>query len=116
MTKSLELIYDVVQSELEGAEQAMQIGNLGKARVCARRACGVAISHWLNFHSNKNWGESAINQLKELRDDESFPVEIREPAKRLTAKVNQHFNTGFEENPTEDGNMIVKYFLSQINL
>jgi hypothetical protein len=114
--KTTNAIYSAIQFELKDAEHAMQIGNIGKVRVCVRRACGIAIANWLSFHTNKNWGESAINQLKELMDDKSFPVEIREATKRLTAKVNQHFNTGFEENPIEDGNMIVKYFLSQINL
>lgn len=116
MTETKDFIYNAVHSELNAAEQALRIGNVGKARVCARRAGGIAISHWLKLNPNKIWGESALNQLNELKVDESFPVELREAAKRLTTRVDQHFDTGFENNPIDDGNIIVEYFQHHKNL
>ncbi|MDT3695083.1 MAG: hypothetical protein ROY99_01750 [Ignavibacterium sp.] len=114
MTKVKDLIYTIALSELRAGEQASKIGNIGQARVCARRACGMAIEYWLKSNSDKDWGASAITMLNKLQEDCSIPKNIREAAFRLTKKVDRNFETGIEEDPLIDGEMIVKYFLDSL--
>jgi len=111
-----DLVYSVAQAELKQGEQAKEIGNLGQTRVCVRRACGMAIEHWLEFHPDRNYGASAITMLTKLQEDHTIPKEIRNAAERLTKKVDQNFETGIEEDPLKDGEMIIEYYLDPKNL
>lgn len=98
--------------ELRNGIESLNIGNFGKARVCARRACFAIIDFWLKDHKEFKWGNNAISIQESVKDETSFPNEIRDTAKRLTTKVDQNFSTGFNENPIDDAKTIVQYFLS----
>ncbi|MBK7631484.1 MAG: hypothetical protein IPJ23_12410 [Ignavibacteriales bacterium] len=111
-----DLVYNVAKAELNQGEHAKEIGNIGQARVCARRACGMAIEHWLEFHPNRNYGASAITMLTKLQEDHTIPKEIRDAAERLTKKVDGNFETGVTEDPLIDGETIIEYFLNSVNL
>jgi hypothetical protein len=107
-----DLAYINAQAEIRTGQEAKKIGNTGKARVCARRGCGIAIEYWLQHHPEKKWGESAISMLTQLQKDQTIPSKICEAAERLTKKVDQNFETGVEEDPIKDGEMIIEYFLN----
>jgi hypothetical protein len=116
MTSSRDVIYTIALAELNAGQEAKENGNIGQARVCARRGCGMAIEHWLGFHPNRNYGASAITMLTELQEDHTIPKEIRDAAARLTKRVDQNFETGIEEDPLKDGETIIDYFLDIKNL
>ena len=101
------------EAELSLSEKALEIGNVGKARVCARRACSFVISFWLRKNSQNEFGNSALSMLNGVSLEKSFPEEIRNSAERLTKKVNENFDTGFKENPIDDAKMIINYFLEK---
>ena len=107
-----DLAYINAYAEIRTGQEAKKIGNTGKARVCARRGCGIAIEYWLQHHPEKNWGESAISMLTQLQNDQTIPSEICAAAERLTQKVDQNFETGVDEDPIKDGEMIIEYFLN----
>lgn len=112
MLRVKEIAIMKAESELDNGIKALNIGNIGKARVCARRACFEVINFWLQDHKEFKWGNNAISFLEAVRDENSFPIEIREAAKRLTVKVDQKFSTGFKENPVDDAKIIIQYFLT----
>jgi len=116
MTSGRDLTYATAYAEIKAGKIAKEIGNLGKARVHARRGCGIAIEYWLQLNSNKNWGSSAISMLTQLQKDHAIPVKIRDAAERLTKKVDQNFETGIEEYPLQDGEIIIEYFIDKKNL
>ena len=97
---------DDIQKELDRARAGQQNGNAGMARVCARRAAGIAI--------RKSKGErgSAVAQLRALPREESAPESIRQAAARLGATVQEDHTLPFDENPIEDAELIVAHFLS----
>lgn len=101
------------EAELSLGEKALEIGNVGKARVCARRACYFVISFWLRKNPQYNFGNNAMNMLNGVSFEKSFPEEIRNSAERLTKKVNENFDTGFKENPIDDARTIINYFLEK---
>lgn len=116
MSALRDLVYNVAQAELKHGEHAKEIGNIGQTRVCCRRACGMAIEHWLEFHPNRNYGASAITMLNKLQHDHTIPKEIRDAAERLTKKADNNFEMGIEEDPLKDGEMIIEYFLDPKHL
>ena len=116
MISARDMMYTTAHAEIRAGELAKQIGNFGKARVCARRGCFFAISHWLEYNPNKNWGDSAISMLTHLQEEESIPKNIREAAERLTTKVDQNFETGIDNDPLRDAETIIEYFLDKNNL
>lgn len=100
-----------IENEISMAKKALEEGNAGKARVCARRAAGIAISYWLESHPEINWGESAISLLNNLKEYRQMPDKIREAAIRLTTSVKNKNLTEFTEDPLQDSSIIIKYFI-----
>jgi len=100
-----------IRRELESGEAACVAGNDGKARVCARRAAGIAIAYWLYHHPERIWGLDAMTRLNHVRADSTFPAEIREAATRLTTKITGRFSSAFSTNPLDDCRILADYFL-----
>ncbi len=104
-----EIIIKKINTELTKAEQALKEGNEGMARVCARRACGNAISFWLEDNPRQGYGESSMNQLKNIQVDDMVPEEVKDAAKRLTAQISGQFGSSISSDPINDANTIIKY-------
>jgi uncharacterized protein (UPF0147 family) len=104
-----EILIKRINSELTRADQAMKEGNDGMTRVCARRACGNAISFWLQKNPHQSYGESSINQLKSIQVDNTVPEEVRDAAKRLTAHISVQSDSSMSSDPINDANTIIKY-------
>lgn len=116
MVSSRDLYYTMAHNEIWTGRDAEKVGNEGKVRVCARRACFQAIDFWLAFHSEKQWGDTAMSYLRNASVDDNLPLEIREAAERLTQKVNLNFKLSHNFDPLEDAEKIVEYFLANKNL
>jgi hypothetical protein len=102
----------MIERELSTAARAARKGNEGMARVCARRAAGVAIAHWLESHPHPAWGTNAMQYLRAVHAEESFPREVRSAAFRLAARVTQNFSSPFSNDPIADSRMIVDFFFT----
>jgi len=100
-----------IRKELATADQAKKAGNEGMVRVCARRAAGVAITFWLEFNPRQGWGVDAMNQLRSLALDDSFPLPVREAAERLNTKVTEQFTSPFTIDPVQDSRTIIERLL-----
>ena len=80
-----------IDSELIRAETARQSGNEGKARVCARRAAGLAARDFLARHAIRLDNESAYEALQILVTFPGLDPDLKEAALHLTARVNEDF-------------------------
>lgn len=80
-----------INAELELAEQARRRGNEGRARVCARRAAGIAARVYLDGHGRRSRSSSAYEVLRLLADDLGLPPDLRQAAEYLTLRVNEEF-------------------------
>ena len=105
-----EYYLELIEKEFSTAQEALKIGNDGKARVCARRAAGQAITWFLSEHPNAEWGRDAMTQLLHLKDDPAVSQEIRDAALRLTTKISGRFIYSFSSDPIADAGLIVDYF------
>ena len=81
-----------IHSEFDKAEQARARGNEGQARVCARRAAGIAVREYFKLRKQPIQTPSAYDLLNFLIEDPSISTELRQCAKYLTLRVNEEFN------------------------
>ena len=100
-----------IEGEFDSARQALKRGNDGRARVCARRAAGIAIALRLQKRDATAWPPDAMNQLRFAERDLSLPEDVRNAAARLTARTTREFSPRFDTNPIEDAQILVRHFL-----
>ncbi len=96
-----------INRELAIALSAQANGNHGRARVCARRAAGVAIGWYLRMIPHQGWGENVMSRLEHLKADNSFPENVRDAADRLSMKITNQFSYPSGHDPVRDAGMII---------
>ena len=80
-----------IESEFERAQRARQRGNEGQARVCARRAAGVAARVYLARRGTPTQTSSAYDVLRLIADDTALAPQTRGFAAHLTLRVDEAF-------------------------
>lgn len=85
-----------IDEELERGAGARRDGFEGRARVCARRAAGIAIRAFLEQQGLPVPGPSAYDLLVYLRDLPGMSGEIREAAGHLSSRVDESFSLPVE--------------------
>ena len=81
-----------LQAELERASTIRQGGNEGQARVCARRAAGIAIREYYARRGKILRSPSAYDLLKMFLEDAQGTPEMKQSAAYLIMRVNEEFN------------------------
>ena len=100
-----------IESELELAISSREMGNEGKARVCARRAAGIAIKEYFLRCGVPIKGSSAydlINKLMEMPDTSS---QVRELCSHLTARVSEDFTLPVDADLINDARQLCQAIL-----
>jgi len=80
-----------IDKEFEKAGQARARGNEGQARVCARRAAGVAVREYLTRRGVRPPSTSAYDLLNLLKEDPGLAPDLRRIAEHLTLRVTEEF-------------------------
>lgn len=80
-----------LDKEINRAQQARLRGNEGQARVCARRAAGIAVREHLKRKGIPALSPSAIDLLNLIKDDPILSPELKLIAGHLTLRVNEEF-------------------------
>ena len=80
-----------IQSEFKRAEIARKQGNEGQARVCARRAAGIAIREYYTRRGKIVRTPSAYDLLQLLADEPQLSPDLKQAAVYLTLRVNEEF-------------------------
>jgi len=99
----------LIEQELAAAEAALKDANDGKARVCARRAVALATEAWLARLPVQRWGGDAMEHLRQIQQDVSFPLPIRQAAERLSTAVPKQHAAPFTTDPIGDARLIIAY-------
>ena len=76
---------------LNALNEARARGNEGQARVCARRAAGIAAREYFVRRGQTIRTPSAYDLLKLLIEDPSLRDDLRQIAAHLTLRVNEEF-------------------------
>jgi HEPN domain-containing protein len=84
-------LHEQLEREFELADQAHAKGNEGQARVCARRAAGIAVREYLIRKGTPPPSLSAVDLLNLLKDDPLLSPDLKLIADHLTLRVTEEF-------------------------
>ena len=96
-----------VKTEFDKAEQARALGNEGQARVCARRAAGIAAREYFARLGEPIRTSSAYDLLHLLADDARLSSETRQSAGYLTLRVDEEFKLPVNVDLIDEANRLV---------
>ena len=82
--------------EFERAYEARKKGNEGQARVCARRAAGIAIRDFFARRGIRPPSRSAYDLLNLLKEETPLPPDLKRAADHLTLRVTEEFKLPIE--------------------
>ncbi|WKZ35483.1 MAG: hypothetical protein QY332_17875 [Anaerolineales bacterium] len=85
-----------LQNEFDNAEKARARGNEGQARVCARRAAGIAIRDYLTRKGIRPPSTSSYDLLHLIKDEPLLPPDLKLVADHLTLRVTEEFKLPVE--------------------
>jgi hypothetical protein len=80
-----------LNAEFEQAEVARSIGNEGRARVCCRRAAGIAIREYFDQRGKSFFGKSSYDLIKIFSDAPEIHQDIKQICNHLTLRVSEDF-------------------------
>lgn len=97
---------DKFNQEIEKALEARATGNEGMARVCARRAAGLAAAHYLQRKGVILKGAGAYDHLWQLANLPKKPAASAPLLERLLMRVTPEFKLPVEADLVEDARQL----------
>ncbi len=97
---------EAFEHELHLATAARERGNPGQARVCARRAAGVALREYFAQRGLSGGTISALDLLQRLLSLPGVPEQARQAAEDLTLRVNADFQFPVEVDLIEQARIL----------
>ncbi len=101
-----------IQIEFDRASQARIKGNEGQARVCARRAAGIAIREYLTLRGTHIPSTSAYDLLNQLKEDALLPPDLKLVADHLTLRVTEEFKLPVEADLVAESRLLCDWLLN----
>ena len=102
-----------IQIEFERANQARAKGNEGQARVCARRAAGIAIREYLTGRGTHIPSTSAYDLLNLLKEDPLLSPDLKLVADHLTLRVTEEFKLPVEADLVAEARILCDWLLNK---
>jgi hypothetical protein len=105
-------ITTAIEEEFTVAHASRLSGNEGRARVCARRAAGLAIGIYFENQTAEKPTGNAYKLLQWFSEQEEIPEELQRSARRLIVRVTPEYELPHEEDPIDDARSIVSAVLT----
>jgi hypothetical protein len=96
-----------IEKELNNAERARLAGNEGLARVCARRAAGIAARDFLARHALRLRDRSAYTALQVLAEFPGLAPDLRTAALHLVTRVTEEFTLPVDADLIADARKLI---------
>lgn len=100
-----------LEKELETAAAARLRGNEGMARVCARRAAGIAVGEYLARLGYEVHTPSIIARLRFLLNLPELPSETRDVAEHFLIHIDQEHKLPIDADLVAEARWLVKALL-----
>ena len=100
------------QAELEAASRARLSGNEVRARVCARRAAGIAARDFLTRHGVHLRTRNTLEALRTLEQFPGLAPDLRSAAAHLTWRVGEQFSLPSDIDLLADARLLCDNLLS----
>jgi hypothetical protein len=104
---------EIFEKEIARGEQARRDGNEGMARVCARRAAGLAAGEYLRQNDVTEHSPSAYDQLRTLCDLPRLHPRARAAAERLLLRVTMEHTLPVEGDLLADARLLKAQLLGK---
>ncbi len=101
-----------IETEFERAAQARAKNNEGQARVCARRAAGIAIRDYLTRRNIHIPSTSAYDLLNLIKEDTLLPPDLKLVADHLTLRVTEEFKLPVEADLVAESRLLCDWLLN----
>jgi HEPN domain-containing protein len=98
-------------SELEQAQKAREQGKEGQARVCARRAAGIAIKDYLTRKGVQPPSISAYDLLNYIKEEPLLPTDLKLVADHLTLRVTEEFKLPVDADLIAESRQLCEWLL-----
>lgn len=102
-----------IQAEFARAEQARAKNNEGQARVCARRAAGIAIREYLSRKGTAASNTSAYDLLNLLKENPLLPPDLKLVADHLTVRVTEEFKLPVDADLIAESRLLCDWLLTK---
>ena len=104
-----------IEQEFKRAEQARVDKNEGQARVCARRAAGIAIREYLSRKGIHPPSSSAYDLLNLIKDDPLLSLDLKLIAEHLTLRVTEEFKLPVDADLVSEARVLCDELLKQFS-
>jgi len=102
-----------LRKEFEKAQQARINKNEGQARVCARRAAGIAIREYLTRKGTQVPSMSAYDLLNLLKENALLPLDMQLIVDHLTVRVTEDFELPVDADLIAEARILCDWLLDQ---
>ncbi len=102
-----------VQEEILLAKQSRREGNEGRARVCARRAAGVAAQGYLQKVGLGDRTENMLESLSTLKIELKLPERVEKAVDYLLRRVDLDFNLPGDVDLINEAETVIEYINSE---
>jgi hypothetical protein len=109
-----QIMFKKIQEELAHAEFARAQGNEGMARVCSRRAAGIATGMYLSLHGITGFGSSVHERLNILKTLTNISPQAIDTAEHLLLRVNEDHELPNDVDLIEETRWLIYYLLPNI--
>ena len=99
--------------EFERAIEARARGNEGQARVCARRAAGIAIREYFARRGQFVRTPSAYDLLQQIADEPALSAELKQAAANLTVRVTEEFKLPVDVDLVDEARKLCNALLTE---
>jgi hypothetical protein len=100
-----------IEKEFEQAKQARANNNEGRARVCARRAAGIAIRDYLTRKGTQISSQSAYDLLNLIKEEPLLPPDLKLVADHLTLRVTEEFKLPIDADLIAESRLLCDWLL-----
>jgi hypothetical protein len=102
-----------LRKEFEKAQQARISKNEGQARVCARRAAGIAIRDYLTRNGTQVPNMSAYDLINLLKEDARLPPNLKLIVDHLTVRVTEDFELPIDADLVAEARILCDWLLNE---
>ena len=104
------------KAELINARAFAKQGNLGKARVCARRAAGFALAHANHLAGKPAGSVNVINLMHNFRMENNLPAEVANSLDCLLQRVEADHTLPGSPDLVSHAETIIRHLFPQVNI
>ena len=102
-----------LRAEFDRAAQSRANKNEGQARVCARRAAGIAIRESLTRRGIRPPSTSAYDLLNLLKEERQLPSDLKVAVENLTLRVTEEFKLPVEADLIAEAHKLCKWLMPE---